>query len=97
MIKLILLDIDGTMIHAKGAGGLAFGRAFGSMFNLPDGAKAAIRWAHSRSFAAARIHGNARHFLHRARLKGISLLSMRTGWLKCFLNLKETFSPECEI
>ena len=39
MIKLILLDIDGTMIHAKGAGGLAFGRAFGSMFNLPDGAK----------------------------------------------------------
>jgi len=39
MIKLILLDIDGTMIHAKGAGGVAFGYAFASLFNRPDGAK----------------------------------------------------------
>ena len=39
MIKLILFDIDGTMIRSAGAGSMAFGRAFGTLFNLPEGAK----------------------------------------------------------
>ena len=38
MIKLILFDIDGTMIRSAGAGSMAFGRAFGTLFNLPEGA-----------------------------------------------------------
>jgi phosphoglycolate phosphatase len=38
MIKLILFDIDGTLIRSAGAGSMAFGRAFGTLFNLPEGA-----------------------------------------------------------
>jgi phosphoglycolate phosphatase len=39
MIKLILFDIDGTMIRSAGAGSMAFGQAFGTLFNLPKGAE----------------------------------------------------------
>jgi len=39
MIKLILFDIDGTLIRSAGAGSMAFGRAFDTLFNLPDGAQ----------------------------------------------------------
>ncbi|MDG1890241.1 MAG: HAD hydrolase-like protein [Verrucomicrobiota bacterium] len=39
MIKLILFDIDGTLIRSVGAGSMAFGRAFDTLFNLPDAAQ----------------------------------------------------------
>jgi phosphoglycolate phosphatase-like HAD superfamily hydrolase len=37
MVRLVLFDIDGTLIHTGGAGVKAFGRAFASEFNLTDG------------------------------------------------------------
>src|SRR5438552_13557593 len=37
MVRLVLFDIDGTLIHTGGAGVRAFGRAFATEFNIPDG------------------------------------------------------------
>jgi phosphoglycolate phosphatase-like HAD superfamily hydrolase len=37
MIRLVLFDIDGTLVHTGGAGAKAFARAFASEFGVPDG------------------------------------------------------------
>ncbi len=37
MIRLVLFDIDGTLIHSGGAGAKAFARAFASEFGVNDG------------------------------------------------------------
>ncbi len=37
MIKVVLFDIDGTLIHSGGAGVKAFGKAFSSEFGVHDG------------------------------------------------------------
>jgi phosphoglycolate phosphatase-like HAD superfamily hydrolase len=37
MIRLVLFDIDGTLLHSGGAGVKAFGRAFASEFGVHDG------------------------------------------------------------
>jgi phosphoglycolate phosphatase-like HAD superfamily hydrolase len=37
MIRLVLFDVDGTLIRTGGAGVKAFGRTFASEFNLPNG------------------------------------------------------------
>jgi phosphoglycolate phosphatase-like HAD superfamily hydrolase len=37
MIRLVLFDIDGTLIHTGGAGEKAFGRVCESVFEVPDG------------------------------------------------------------
>jgi phosphoglycolate phosphatase-like HAD superfamily hydrolase len=37
MIRLVLFDIDGTLLHSGGAGVKAFGKAFGSEFGIHDG------------------------------------------------------------
>ncbi len=37
MVRLVLFDIDGTLIHSGGAGVKAFGRAFASAFDLTRG------------------------------------------------------------
>jgi phosphoglycolate phosphatase len=37
VVRLVLFDIDGTLIHTAGAGIKAFGRAFASEFNIPNG------------------------------------------------------------
>jgi phosphoglycolate phosphatase-like HAD superfamily hydrolase len=37
MIRLVLFDIDGTLIHSGGAGMKAFARAFASEFGVHDG------------------------------------------------------------
>ena len=37
MIRLVLFDIDGTLIHTGGAGLHAFGRTFASAFRIPHG------------------------------------------------------------
>ena len=37
MIRLVLFDIDGTLIHTGGAGVKAFSRAFEMEFKIPDG------------------------------------------------------------
>ena len=37
MIRLVLFDIDGTLVHTGGAGTKAFARAFASEFGIPDG------------------------------------------------------------
>jgi phosphoglycolate phosphatase-like HAD superfamily hydrolase len=39
MIRLVLFDIDGTLLHSAGAGSKAFARAFASEFGVNDGAK----------------------------------------------------------
>ena len=37
VIRLVLFDIDGTLIQTGGAGVQAFGRAFATEFNIPNG------------------------------------------------------------
>ena len=37
MIRLVLFDIDGTLIHTSGAGEKAFARVFSNLFGLTDG------------------------------------------------------------
>jgi phosphoglycolate phosphatase-like HAD superfamily hydrolase len=37
VVRLVLFDIDGTLIRTGGAGVKAFGRAFASEFNIPNG------------------------------------------------------------
>lgn len=37
MIRLVLFDIDGTLLHSGGAGVKAFGKAFASEFGVHDG------------------------------------------------------------
>jgi phosphoglycolate phosphatase-like HAD superfamily hydrolase len=37
MVRLVLFDIDGTLVHTGGAGIKAFGRAFGDEFNATSG------------------------------------------------------------
>jgi phosphoglycolate phosphatase-like HAD superfamily hydrolase len=39
MIRLVLFDVDGTLIHSGGAGVKAFARAFASEFGVNDGAE----------------------------------------------------------
>jgi phosphoglycolate phosphatase-like HAD superfamily hydrolase len=39
VIRLALFDIDGTLIQTGGAGVQAFGRAFATEFNIPNGAE----------------------------------------------------------
>jgi phosphoglycolate phosphatase-like HAD superfamily hydrolase len=37
MIRLVLFDIDGTLLHTGGVGTKAFARAFATEFGIPDG------------------------------------------------------------
>lgn len=37
MVRLVLFDIDGTLVHTGGAGIKAFARVFATEFNLPSG------------------------------------------------------------
>ena len=37
MIRLVLFDIDGTLIHTSGAGEKAFAQVFATQFNVPAG------------------------------------------------------------
>ena len=37
MIRLVLFDIDGTLIHTSGAGEKAFARVFANLFGISDG------------------------------------------------------------
>jgi phosphoglycolate phosphatase-like HAD superfamily hydrolase len=37
MVRLVLFDIDGTLIVSGGAGGSAFGRVCATVFHVPDG------------------------------------------------------------
>ena len=39
VVRLVLFDIDGTLIQTGGAGVQAFGRAFATEFNIPNGAE----------------------------------------------------------
>src|SRR5882724_8988630 len=39
VVRLVLFDIDGTLIYTGGAGVRAFGRAFAAEFNIPNGAE----------------------------------------------------------
>ena len=39
MVRLVLFDIDGTLVKTGGAGVQAFGRAFATEFNIPNGAE----------------------------------------------------------
>ena len=37
MVRLVLFDIDGTLVHTGGAGVKAFAKTFASEFNVADG------------------------------------------------------------
>jgi len=62
MIRLVLFDIDGTLIHTDGAGIKAFGKAFEMMFNIPDGAA-------GMKFAGRTDTGLARQLFLRHRIE----------------------------
>ncbi len=36
MVRLVLFDVDGTLVHTGGAGKAAFGKTMASVFNVPD-------------------------------------------------------------
>jgi phosphoglycolate phosphatase len=36
MVRLVLFDVDGTLVHTGGAGKAAFGKTLASVFNAPD-------------------------------------------------------------
>ena len=44
MVRLVLFDIDGTLIQTGGAGVKAFGRAVETEFNVPNGT-ASVKFA----------------------------------------------------
>jgi phosphoglycolate phosphatase-like HAD superfamily hydrolase len=44
MVKLVLFDIDGTLVHTGGAGIKAFAKVFATEFNIPNGVEK-IRFA----------------------------------------------------
>ena len=37
MVKLVLFDIDGTLVHTGGAGVKAFAKVFATEFGIPNG------------------------------------------------------------
>ena len=39
MIRLVLFDIDGTLVHTGGAGMKAFSQVFATEFNVPNGSE----------------------------------------------------------
>src|SRR6516165_8909884 len=39
MVRLVLFDVDGTLVHTGGAGARAFARTFASEFNLHHGSE----------------------------------------------------------
>jgi phosphoglycolate phosphatase-like HAD superfamily hydrolase len=53
MVRLVLFDIDGTLLHSGGAGIKAFGRAFGSEFGIHSGTEK-LRFAGRTDFAIVR-------------------------------------------
>ncbi len=36
MVRLVLFDVDGTLVHTGGAGKIAFGKTLASVFNAPE-------------------------------------------------------------
>src|ERR1051325_833122 len=42
VIRLVLFDIDGTLIRTGGAGVKAFGKTFASEFNIPEATKKVV-------------------------------------------------------
>jgi phosphoglycolate phosphatase len=36
MVRLVLFDVDGTLIHTGGAGNIAYGKTIASVFNAPE-------------------------------------------------------------
>jgi phosphoglycolate phosphatase len=62
VIRLVLFDIDGTLIHSGGAGVKAFARAFASEFNVPNGTE-------KMKFAGRTDTGLVREFFHNNRIE----------------------------
>lgn len=53
MIRLVLFDIDGTLVHTGGAGIKAFAKVFASEFNIPNGTEK-IRFAGRTDYSLVR-------------------------------------------
>ncbi|MBI3849525.1 MAG: HAD hydrolase-like protein [Verrucomicrobia bacterium] len=70
MVRLVLFDIDGTLINTGGAGTKAFARAFATAFNIPNGSER-LRFAGRTDTSLAReffvlneIEPTAENFRH---------------------------------
>jgi phosphoglycolate phosphatase len=57
MVKLVLFDIDGTLVHTGGAGVKAFARVFATEFGIPNGTE-------KMKFAGRTDVGLVREFFH---------------------------------
>ncbi|MFA6545038.1 MAG: HAD family hydrolase [Limisphaerales bacterium] len=64
MVRLVLFDIDGTLVNTGGAGVRAFGRAFATEFGLPGGTER-LRFAGRTDSSLVRelftLHGHEPH------------------------------------
>jgi phosphoglycolate phosphatase len=53
MIRLVLIDVDGTLVHTGGAGKIAFGKTMASVFNVPENVEK-VRFGGRTDFSLAR-------------------------------------------
>jgi phosphoglycolate phosphatase-like HAD superfamily hydrolase len=75
MIRLVLFDIDGTLIHTNAAGVVAFGEVFHQDFGFP-GATTGVRFAGGTDAALARG-------IFRSQGHEPSSPATRRGWPGC--------------
>ena len=83
MVRLALFDIDGTLIRTGGAGVHAFGRAFATEFNIPNGTE-------RLKFSGATDTGLARELFLQHQIEPSPenfqlLFGSYVFWLDCFL------------
>lgn len=62
MLRLVLFDIDGTLIHTDGAGIRAFGKAFEMQFKIPNG-------THGMKFSGRTDTSLARELFHKHEIE----------------------------
>jgi phosphoglycolate phosphatase-like HAD superfamily hydrolase len=82
MIRLVLFDIDGTLIHTHGMGVKAFARAFAVEFNLPNGTE-------KMSFAGRTDTNLVREFLRLHQIEATPELLQR--FFDCYIFLLDYY------
>jgi phosphoglycolate phosphatase-like HAD superfamily hydrolase len=87
MIRLVLFDIDGTLVHTGGAGVKAFARAFAAEFGVTDGAE-------RLKFAGRTDVSLVREFFTLQRIEPTSENFDR--FFVCYLHWLQQLIPDCK-
>ncbi len=87
MIRLVLFDVDGTLVHTGGAGVKAFARAFASEFGVPDGTQ-------RLKFAGRTDVSLVREFFTLERIEPSAENFER--FFACYLHWLQLIIPECK-